>query len=98
VERIIEMYRAIGLVLDFQVYQHHRKYIVPLKYGDQLVMHHFTIKMCDTNGQHVSGILLSWLKHILLVISQTDGAKFSEEFHVLVLANIHSFHLLCESV
>jgi hypothetical protein len=73
------------------------KYIVPLKYGVQLVMHHFTLKIFDTNGQQVSVILLLWLRHIL-IISQTDGTKFSEEFHVLGLFNIRSFHLFCVSV
>jgi hypothetical protein len=45
----------------------HRKYIVPLKYGDQLVMHHFTIKMFDTNGQQESVMLLSWLKQTVFI-------------------------------
>jgi hypothetical protein len=54
--------------------------------------------MFDTNVQHVSVILLSLLNHILPIISQIDETKCSEEFYVLGLSKLRSFHLLCVSV
>jgi hypothetical protein len=71
----------------------HEKFIVPIKYGDQLVTYHFTLKMFDTNGQQISVILLSMLKHILRIISQIDGTKCNEKFHALGLSNLRSFNL-----
>jgi hypothetical protein len=69
----------------------HRKYIVLLKYGDQLVSYASFYSLNVWLMASRCLILLSRLKHFLLIISATDGTKFSEEFHALGLFNLLIF-------